>query len=366
MEVLNHTKLYINWIDNNINNNENMKYLKQLGYNNNNIIVNNHIMSEANICAPNINDQNLLYETEAFQNVESFIDYLKNNIYVGRRFKETIIIVSGRLFKKFVKEFNKNLKYIYIIPKIIVFTKGNFSYPENIPNKKFYKYGGIKKTFNEIKNFIDSELRRWESYPLQNQLLSSDLIKSEINDELIFDPIKDSKELVLPMFYQILLDLSTIDNNKFINDLYEKYKNDKNYVGLLNQIKEIPDIPIDLLSKYYIRMYTIEGDFYKKMKIELLGNNKENYKDYYSPYIKTLYKSLHNKALDQYIDKELYSAQLLSDNQIKDLNNFKKKRINNLPMSNVFTKSFISFSKELAVAENFLNNGKKKCNSQNN
>ena len=127
------------------------------------------------------------------------------------------------------------------------------------------------------------------------------------------------------MFYQILLDLSTIDNNKFINDLYEKYKNDKNYVGLLNQIKEIPDIPIDLLSKYYIRMYTIEGDFYKKMKIELLGNNKENYKDYYSPYIKTLYKSLHNKALDQYIDKELYSAQLLSDKQIKDLNNFKKK-----------------------------------------
>jgi len=72
-----------------------------------------------------------------------------------------------------------------------------------------------------------------------------------------------------------------------------------------------------------------------------------------------LYKSLHNKTLDQYIDKELYSAQLLSDNQIKDLNNFKKKRINNLPMSNVFTKSFISFSKELAVAENFLNNGKK-------
>ena len=183
-----------------------------------------------------------------------------------------------------VKEFNKNLKYIYIIPKIIVFTKGNFSYPENIPNKEFYKYGGIKKTFNEIKNFIDSELKRLESYPLQNQLLSSDLIKSEINDELIFDPIKDSKELVLPMFYQILLDLSTIDNNKFINDLYEKYKNDKNYVGLLNQIKEIPDIPIDLLSKYYIRMYTIEGDFYKKMKIELLRNNKENLRLLFSIY----------------------------------------------------------------------------------
>ena len=359
MEVLNHTKLYINWIDNNIYNNENMKYLKQLGYNNNNIIVNNHIMSEVNIYLPNINDQNLLYETEAFQNVESFINYLKNNIYEVRRFKETIIIVSGRLFKKFVKEFNKNLKYIYIIPKIIVFTKGNFSYPENIPNKEFYKYGGIKKTFNEIKNFIDSELQRWESYPLYNQSLSSDLIKSHINDELIFDPIKDSKELVLPMFYQILLDLSTIDNNKFINDLFEKYKNDENYVGLLNQIKAIPDIPIDLLSKYYIRMYTIEGDFYKKMKIELLGDNKENYKDYYSPYIKTLYKSLHNKALDQYIDKELYSAQLLSNNQINDLYNFKKNRINNLPMSNVFTKSFISFSKELAVAENFLNNGKK-------
>ena len=146
------------------------------------------------------------------------------------------------------------------------------------------------------------------------------------------------------MIYQVLLDLSEIDNTTFINDLYEKYKNDEKYVGLLNQIKTIPDIPIDLLSKYYIRMYTIDGNFYKKMKIELLGDNKENYKNYY-PYIKTLYKSLHNKALDQYIDKELYSAQLLSNDQIKDLNEYKKNKTNNLPMSNVFTKSFISFSK---------------------
>ena len=256
MEVLNLKKLYINWIDNNIYNYENKQYLKQLGYNNN-IIANRVIMSEVNLHAPNFNDQNLLYETEAFQNVELFINYLKDKNYKERRFKETIIIVSGRLFKTFVKEFNKNLKYIYIIPKIIVFTKGNFSYPENIPNKEFYKYGGIKKTFNEIKNFIDLELQRCESYPLQNQLLSSDVKKSQINDELIFEPIKDSKDLVLPMIYQVLLDLSEIDNTTFINDLYEKYKNDEKYVGLLNQIKTIPNIPIDLLSKYYIRMYIL-------------------------------------------------------------------------------------------------------------
>ena len=38
------------------------------------------------------------------------------------KFRETIIIISGKLFFDFISQFNNNLKDIFVIPKIIIFT----------------------------------------------------------------------------------------------------------------------------------------------------------------------------------------------------------------------------------------------------
>ena len=46
------------------------------------------------------------------------------------------------------------------------------------------------------------------------------------------------------------------------------------------------DIPIELLSKYYIRAYTIESNFYKNINKELGSNKKESHLSF----IKVLYE----------------------------------------------------------------------------
>ena len=102
----------------------------------------------------------------------------------------------------------------------------------------------------------------------------------------------------------------------------------------------------------------MEGNFYKKMKMDLLDDNINLKKfQFYIPYIKTLYEGLEKEALKTYVGKELYSAQLLSEQQIQQLKNFKKNRVtNDLPISIVYSKSFLSFSKVKSEAENFMNN----------
>ena len=50
-------------------------------------------------------------------------NYMKN-----LKFQETKVILSGRLYSEFIKDFKENLKEIFIVPIIIVFTrnKDNF------------------------------------------------------------------------------------------------------------------------------------------------------------------------------------------------------------------------------------------------
>ena len=128
MSSLGNKKLYIVWIDKNVFNSENIKYLEQLGYepvkssNNNN---NNNFDQETAVNIPNsINDKNFPYIIYPFTNIKASICHFKGENYENKekykyRFKKTIIIVSGRLFKDIVKEFHKSLKDINALENII-------------------------------------------------------------------------------------------------------------------------------------------------------------------------------------------------------------------------------------------------------
>ena len=118
------------WIDPNADNEENRGYLKDLqSYN--------------------------YFKIKCFQNVYEAIDIIKRI-----EFEETYIILSGRLYIKFIEKFKENLKDIYIIPKIIIFTGNKEKFIEynkeyiNILNHPFYNLGGIKTFYDEIKTFI--------------------------------------------------------------------------------------------------------------------------------------------------------------------------------------------------------------------
>ena len=79
------------WIDENVDNFENTGYLRELNF--------------------------LGYNVKTFKNVDDGLEYVKTI-----KFESTKIIISGRLYVKFIRKFIDNMNEIFVIPKIIIFT----------------------------------------------------------------------------------------------------------------------------------------------------------------------------------------------------------------------------------------------------
>ena len=304
------------WVDSNVDDEENTSYieeLKSLGY----------------------------YKIKCFKEINAAIEHLKTI-----EFEETIIIVSGSLYIPFINTFKNNLSEIYVIPKIIIFAaniekfKNNLEYQNIIKNHPFYNVGGLYNSFKEIKDSIINQpgkkkmkLRRDET-------------------ELVFEYIDCQEKLALPMFYKSLIEVNPNDHfEEFTKKLYIKYsKNNKKLEELLEPILNMPKIPIELLSKYYSRIYTTESDFYSDLNNELRLKNTDNY----LPYIKVLYEGVKLDSLSLSSNKKLFRGGRLSDKEISKLYEFKKNQKPGLPAGIVFSKTFLSFTKDKEIAEGFL------------
>ena len=197
------------WIDKNVDNEENKGYRKYL--------------------------ESIWYlKLKCFKNINEAIEYLKEIQFV-----ETKIIISGRLYIEFINIFIENFKEINVIPKIIIFTnnkklfiKNNEKYLEFI-NHSFYNYGGIKTTFEEIKNFLINP--NFENKSNKRQ---------EEDIHMIFEYIDSKDKLALPLFYKILIKSSSNDKiEDYTKKIYEKYsKENKDINYLFSQIKFLKDI----------------------------------------------------------------------------------------------------------------------------
>ena len=307
------------------------------------------------------NTQDLLNEIEVYGDIESAMIKIKSV-----RFIETYIIVGEKVFHDFVIAFNKNLKDIYIIPKIIFFSQNSdqLILPNNIENKLFYTYFCVRTSIEDIKKikeFIDSQRLVIETN--QKYLKNSQF---EQEAKVLFKRIEKESDLLLPKIYEKLIDFSqTTDNHSFIKNIYMIYKNNAKYKYLLNQMVDIPDIPIELLSKYYIRMYSLGEDLVKKMNNDLITDNNKN-NILYQPFIKTLYLGLERGLFNTFLGSPLYSPQTISEEEIQDiwkyLENFKQNNLNGLEKDLrkpiIISKSFLTFNKDMNEAEKYLSFGK--------
>ncbi len=355
-----------------LNNNFQILFIDQITFNrelqsNRNINVNTSEMFalnslKANFKFKNQNNRNFKnYNILLFGNEDKALEYLNQ-----LKFIEVVIIVADNLFNNFVKKFKSNLNYICVIPRIMIFNRNrNIFSMSNICLKccekkedEFYHYGGTVSSFDEIYNFLN--ILNKQNILQNNTIFQYNQLNRSIRKEgnYLFEQIRKKEDLILPTFYKILLDVSEIKNNpQFIQKIYMNYNNDPYYNKILRPIINIPSIPVELLSKYYIRLYTIDGGFYINMKNSLL-NADENNKEY-MPYIKTLYEGVEKGSLKTCIGQILYSAAYLSYDELIKLNEYKYNRISDLPMSIIFSKAFLSFTKDLNVAEAFLRGGNK-------
>ena len=325
-------KMNIIWIDPNVNDKENKDYVKEL------------------------RDLGFL-KIKCFNEVEDSIDYIKQI-----KFKTTKIIVSGSFYIYFISKFKENLRVMNVIPEIIIFTRHKKEFIENnksIINHPYYNYGGIHTLFGDVKKVLKDGIERNITFSNDNEINKSNnnnqlkhLLTSNKNEEkLTFEYIDSLEKLEFPLLYKSLIDSIGLNKKEqFTKKLYKNYGKNDEIKKLLDDIISIEDLPIELLSKYYARLYTIESDFYKDINNDLRNDQKENY----LTFIKILYEGVKLKALELAEDKILYRGSKISIDEIKKINQFLSIKKPNLPGAIVFSKSFLSFSKAIRVAKKFL------------
>ena len=290
---------------------------------------------------------------QSFKQVDKAIEHLKSI-----KFQETYIIIRDKIFSELIKYFKENLELIYVIPKIIIFSTDKKNFIEN--NKefqneenKFFQNGGIKTDFNEIKNIISS-IKIKEIPEIKERKIHNLIV------ELTFEYIDTKEKLMLPLMFKALIEKTSYNiMQKYTLDLYNKYgKNHYQLKSLFEPIKNSLNIPVQLLSKYYAKLYTAETDFYKKINEDLRQNKTENY----LPFIKILYEGVKLKSLPLADCNKLYRGSLINNKEIEKIKKYLNNKKKDLPAAIVFSKPFLSFSKDLNVAIYYLNRQKEKEN----
>ena len=303
------------------------------------------------------NEENIHYKEElinlGYQKV-NFFNQVNESIACikGLFFERTKIIINSNLFAEFVNMFKNEIKSFYVIPKIIIFTENKENFKnQNEENLKdpFYDFGGIVTSFDEIKSF------------LSNNIESKKFIFDE-EPQLTFEYIDREEKLALQLFYKTLIKITDINKiQKFTEELYSKYciPDGKKIINedlkeIFDQILEIPlaNVPIELLSRYYARAYTVQSDFYGDLNQDLRKNNK----DKYLPLVKLFYESIKYKTFNLSSEIELYRGTKILNDEITKIQNYKnsKSENDNFPGTVVFSRTFLSFSKSREKAEEFL------------
>ena len=298
------------WIDQNVNNKENLGYINDFFIKENRIII-------------------------RLTDVKSGIKTLLTFGY-----EDATIIISGRLFVEFYYEIKKKLKYIKASLTIIVFLSKKKEFIDNLKLNNIYfnneildrKY--ITSNPNKLKKYIDNNIKK---------------------KDLTFESVQNYAQLIIPNYYSYLLEDTSIAEIHFFNNyLVDHYSpNEKNKV-FINKIKILKDkhLPKEIVIKYWLNAYCAEGDFYKELNRDL-RISKNNIWIYY-PFIKLCYEGIRKNFLSP-SRKKLYRGSKISLSEYAKLKILLSKKVKNFPKVLLYSKSFLSFSENIDKAKKFLN-----------
>ena len=344
------------WIDENIKSKENIEVLQSLEYETDsyNIFSFNSVVDALNFI---ITDNNCDY----------------NFIY---------IIVSGRLADDFTHKYIPLMYSSKIIISLIIYCNNLIYYQQkySLVSDYYLKPQLITNNYKDIINYINKEEQKFSDYyesitinvihcihcngphPALKVYQISDLTKClsnrKDNYKNTFTHVKNLYEISFPSLIGQIIDETMIkadDLKRFQSVLVNSYKK-QNLTNLIipSRNKKI-NIPYELLSIFYIHLYTKQSDFYKDMNCILTyGEGFHLYK----PYIYLLYNSIHKKVLHSYGNKKLYRGGKLTKKEFDEMESAfkKKKECKNSEISELlyYTNTFLSFSKKENVADEFI------------
>ena len=331
--------------------------------------MNNNLNKEGDILLiwidPNVdNEENSFYQNELKKSYPElqllcFKDViLALKSIIKYNFRKIIIMISGKLYPKFYRVFESNLTKFAIIPKIIIFTSNEMrlrnSYGDLLKflplNDPFYNSHGIETNFNHLKDELIPKI----IYNIPSSCIryNKNERSRENNEKFNFECVKEINQLILPLFFSDYLNIPTPKEIQSFNQFISVNSGiNEDIYNLTSQIEGAKNIPIEILSKFWVRIYTIESDFYSLMNGKLLENKFQEY----LTYIQVLYEGVNKKALKaKYNNNKLYRGGIISKKEYNKLDKFIKEEKNEyLPGVIVYGRSFFSFSDDLNIALEF-------------
>ena len=274
-----------------------------------------------------------------FDTVDKAIEYLLNNI----EFEETIIIVSGSFFPDFYKKFDENINKIKVSPIVVVFCQRKEFFISNLKINNIY-----------VNNYLLNEDLIFESQRELEDYLNEGKIKEKEEEELTFEIIKNLEELTAPCFYSYLLqDVTGTEIFYFNEKIISMFNNENNEIeeneikSMIISLQRCNLNSKEIISKYWLRIYTYESKFYKNLNKFLRTKNKNS--NFFYPLIKICYEGIRKKFLFPVLNKKLYRGSLISKEEIENLMEIKNK--NDFPKTIVYCRSFLSFSENLETTK---------------
>ena len=116
-------------------------------------------------------------------------------------------------------------------------------------------------------------------------------------------------------------------------------------------MKSLKNIPLEILCKFYARLYTIHSNFYKDMNQDLMRGYKENFIEY----IKVMYEGNKLNVFKNSYNGILYRSSIISKKEIRDIIEYKNKRSKDqdFPFAIVYSRAFLSFTKSEKISHLF-------------
>ena len=245
------------WFDENINDEDNFEYLEKM--------------------------KKKFVSVKGYTNIEEgFKNYYVND------FSLIVTIVSGRLWGRYLSFFKKKINQILNIPYTIIFTsedyksilykiksdkEHNMSYDTLVDiGDPFYNPGGVVSCIEDLIAKIES-LEISYKFQAKTRLIN----KYQYEGLLTFEYLENEEDLIVPALYKDIITNEPLEREEIIKIMnYLITFNNDDLRELIVQLKYFDRIPIEILSKYMIRCYTFESDFYRTINFDLMHSKMEN------------------------------------------------------------------------------------------
>ena len=160
----------------------------------------------------------------------------------------------------------------------------------------------MQDTFAPVLNFLSLK-KDYKFIPFDNEA-------EPFSRELNFEYVKSKNQLILPIFLPNFIgDPNDKQIQKFNNYMLYQYNTEEKLVSLFEQLINIEKIPHEIISKYWVRAYTLESNFYRKMNKDLRQSNTNNY----LTYIQMMYEAIKINSFPINKSKYLYRGTYFSN-----------------------------------------------------